>query len=203
MATVTDAPLENGVVFHAPARLLTIAGAIGLLASFILSIDKVRLLQDKIDGRTTRFHCDLSPFVSCSDVMASHQAAAFGFPNSFIGILGFTVVLTLGVVWLSGTAVQRWIWVGLQLGTIFGIAFVTWLQFQTIYRIGFLCPYCMVVWAVMIPIFVVVTAGTLQLFAPGRPVTRFVSNWTLLIVALWYLAVTAAIWFHFGSRLWA
>jgi uncharacterized membrane protein len=203
MAPVTDVSPAQPDPFRAPARLLTIGGAIGLLASFVLSVDKVKLLEDKIAGKSTTFSCDLSAFVSCGDVIASPQSSAFGFPNAFIGVLGFAVVLTLGVVWLGGMPVKRWIWAGLQLGSIFGIGFVTWLQFQSIYRIGYLCPYCMVVWAAMIPIFVVVTAGSLRLFAPGSAVTRFVSNWTLLIVALWYVAVAAAIWFEYGSRLWA
>jgi uncharacterized membrane protein len=200
---VTDSSELASATFRPPALLLTVAGSIGLLASFVLSADKVTLLEDKIAGKTTTFSCDLSAFVSCGDVMASPQSSAFGFPNAFIGILGFAVVLTLGVVWRAGAPVQRGIWAGLQAGAVFGIAFVTWLQVQSIYNIGFLCPYCMVVWAVMIPIFVVVTAGSLRMFAPTSGLTRLVSNWTLLIVALWYLAVAAAIWFEYGSRLWA
>ena len=31
-------------------------------------------------------------------------------------------------------------------------------------------------------------------------VTRLVSNWAVLIIALWYVAVLAAIWFEFGTR---
>lgn len=185
---------------RAPALLLVITAAIGELASFILSIDKVQQLQDKIDGKDSVFACDFSVWVSCSNVMASKQSAAFGFPNVFIGVLGFAVVLTLGVVWLSGAPVRGWIWGGLQAGTVFGIGFVTWLQVQSIYKIGSLCPYCMVVWAVMIPLFVGVTAYSLRLVAPGATITRLVSNWTVLIVALWYVAIGAAIWFEFGTR---
>lgn len=187
---------------QAPALLLIVTGAIGLLASFVLSVDKVQQLQDKIAGKDSTFACDLSPWISCSSVMESTQSEAFGFPNSFLGVIGFAVVLTLGVVWLRAP-VKGWIWGGLQAGTVFGIAFVTWLQFQSIYSIGKLCPYCMVVWAVMIPLFVGVTRHTLSRFVPDAAITRFVSNWTMLIVALWYVAVLAAIWFEFGSRLWA
>lgn len=203
MGDVTDATAPAAAPLRAPAALLTVAGAIGLLASFVLSVDKVTLLEDKLAGRTTAFNCDLSPFVSCSSVIGSPQSSAFGFPNAFLGVAGFAIVLTLGVVWLAGTPVRTWIWLGLQAGTIFGISFVTWLQFQSIYRLGFLCPYCMVVWAVMIPTFVVVTARSLGLLAPRSALTRFASNWTLLIVALWYLAVAAAIWFKFGMALFA
>ncbi len=188
---------------RAPALLLILTGAVGLVASFVLSMDKVQQLQDRIAGKESVFACDFSVWVSCSSVMASNQSEAFGFPNSFIGIVGFAVVLTLGVVWLSGAAVRGWVWGGLQAGTVFGIAFVTWLQYQSIYAIGSLCPYCMVVWAGMIPLFVGVTRHSLRLFAPEAAMTRLVANWTGLIVALWYVAVLAAIWFAFGSRLWA
>jgi uncharacterized membrane protein len=191
------------LIARTPARLLVVAGAIGLLAAFILSVDKVQLLQDKIAGKESGFRCDFSVWVSCSNVMASPQSAAFGFPNSFIGIVGFSVVLTLGVVLLAGSPLPGWMWAGLQFGTIFGIGFVAWLQFQSIYKIEALCPYCMVVWAVMIPLFVAVTAESLRRFHPGSGLARFVSNWTVLIISLWYVAVAAAIWFKFGSRIFA
>jgi len=196
-------PSSAAPALRVPALLLVITGVLGELASFVLAVDKVQLLQDKIDGKESQFGCDLSAWVSCSSVMASPQSAAFGFPNAYIGILGFAVVVTLGVVWLSGAPVRSWIWGGLQAGTVFGIGFVTWLQHETIYDIGALCPYCMVVWAMMIPLFVGVTAHSLRRWAPGAAVTRFVSNWTALIVALWYVAIGAAIWFQFGSRVLA
>jgi uncharacterized membrane protein len=186
-----------------PYVLMTIAGAIGLAAAFQLTIDKFTQLQDKIDGVESSFTCDISAFVSCGGVMDSDQASAFGFPNSLIGIVGFTVVTALGVMLWTGTGVARWVWTGLQLGVIFGIGFVTWLQYQSIYELDLLCPYCMVVWVVMIPLFVYVTACSLRGVAPESGLTKFVSNWSLLIVGLWYVGLASAIWFHFGDRLWA
>jgi uncharacterized membrane protein len=188
---------------RAPALLLIVTGAVGLFASLVLSAEKVQQLQDKLAGRESVFSCDFSAWVSCSSVLASPQSEAFGFPNSFIGVTGFAVVLTLGVIWLAGAPVKGWIWAGLQAGTVFGISFVTWLQHETIYEIGALCPYCMVVWVMMIPLFVGVTRHSLRLWAPDAGMTRLVSNWTVLIIALWYVAVAAAIWFQFGTRVLA
>ena len=199
----TDVPLDTEHEHRTPHVLMTIAGAIGLAAAFQLTIDKFTQLQDKIDGVESTFSCDFSAFVSCGGVMESDQASAFGFPNSLIGIVGFSVVTALGVMLWVGAPVVRWVWTGLQLGCLFGIGFVTWLQFQSIYRIDLLCPWCMVVWAVMIPLFVYVTACSLRGAAPRSAATRFVSNWSLLIVALWYVGIASAIWFHFGDRLWA
>ena len=203
----TDVPLDaepgTGPRHRTPHVLMTIAGAIGLAAAAQLTIDKFTLLQNKIDGVDTALSCDFSAFVSCGGVMDSPQGEAFGFPNPIIGIVGFTVVTVLGVLFWTGAPVVRWVWTGLQLGTVFGIGFVTWLQYQSIYELELLCPYCMAVWAVMIPLFVYVTACSLRGVAPQSPVTRFVSNWSVLIVALWYIGIASAIWFQFGERLWA
>lgn len=174
---------------------LAIAGGIGVLASAILTIDKINLLEAEAAGEQLALGCDLNAFVSCSGVIASEQAEAFGFPNPLIGIAGFAVVATLGVLLASGLRLPGWVWGGLQAGTVFGIAFVTWLQYQSIFTIGRLCPWCMVVWSMMIPIFVLVTARNV----PGR----FLRNWSGLIIALWYIAIAATIFFVFGDTLWA
>lgn len=184
---------------YPPRWALLIGGAIGLAASIILTIDKARLSDDP----DATFKCDINAFVSCAGVMASDQAAAFGFPNSYIGIAGFAGVVLIALALLVGIAVPSFVKVGLWLGALFGIGLVTWLQFQSIYEIGKLCPYCMVVWAVMILLFVVVTAWVLREFHPGSALTRFFTDWSVLIVALWYVAVAAAIWFEFGENLWA
>ena len=199
-----DESLSPAEESREPRFLLTITGAIGLLAATILTIDKFSLLQAKVDGTEKSLNCDISAFVSCSGVMESDQASAFGFPNSIIGIIGFAVVLTLGVLVAARVELPRFVWLGLQAGALFGIGFVTWLQIQSIYDIGKLCPWCMVVWTMMIPLFVGLTARNLRTYLPGSAITRFVDNWTVLIIALWYLAVAAAIWFAFGpERLFA
>jgi uncharacterized membrane protein len=199
----TDVPLDTEPRGRTPHVLMTFAGAIGLAAAVILTVDKFTLLQNKIDGVDTALSCDFGAWVSCSGVMDSAQGDAFGFPNPIIGIIGFTVVMTLGVMLWTSAPVARWVWTGLQLGCLFGIGFVTWLQYQSIYELELLCPYCIVVWVVMIPLFVYVTACSLRSAAPQSGVTRFVSNWSVLIVALWYIAIASAIWFQFGERLWA
>ena len=182
--------------------LLTIGGAIGLLSAAILIVEKVNFLQNKADGKPTDLSCDLNAFVSCGGVINTDQASAFGFPNPIIGVAGFAIVVTIGVLLLARVQLPTFFWAGLQAGVIFGIAFVTWLQVQSIYEIQKLCPWCMVVWSVMIPIFVWVTARNLRAYAPHNAVSRFVGDWTLLINVLWYVAVIAAIWFKFGENLW-
>lgn len=196
-------PIDTARGPQAPARglgwLLTIAGAIAMVSAAILIIEKINLLKNP-GGPLA---CDINPIVGCGNVINTDQAGVFGFPNPLMGVAGFAIVATLGVLMIARVALPAFVWLGLQAGVIFGIGFVTWLQYQSLYEIHALCPYCMVVWAMMIPIFIWVTARNLQAFAPGNPVARFVGDWTLLINILWYVAVLSAIWFEFGSSLWA
>jgi len=205
---VTSSTLETDELIDAErsrgvAWMMTIAGVFGLLASTILTVDKISLLQDKVDGTAKQLNCDLNAFVSCSAVMDSDQAHAFGIANSIFGVAAFAAVLMLGVLSLARVAFPTFVWIGMQAGVLFGIGFVTWLQSQSIYEIGKLCPWCMVVWAVTIPLFVLVTGRNLRTWRPDSALSRFVSDWTVLIILLWYVAVIAAIWFKFGSNLWA
>nr|WP_279672441.1 vitamin K epoxide reductase family protein [Flexivirga meconopsidis] len=132
--------------------ILSICGAIGLVAAGTLSIEKYKLLTNPFYAPS----CNVSATINCGTVMQSDQAAAFGFPNPFIGLVGFAVVLTIGVAVLAGARFSRWFWWGLTAGVAAGLVFVGWLAFQSIFVIEALCPYCMAVWAVML-----VLAGTM------------------------------------------
>jgi uncharacterized membrane protein len=79
------------------------------------------------------------------------------------------VVAAVGAALLAGAAFHRWFWLGLQAGVTFGFVFVHWLIFQSLYRIGALCPYRMIVWAVTISIFWYVTLRNL----PARLAVRY------------------------------
>jgi uncharacterized membrane protein len=184
-----------GVHVGLPSALwILIAGVAGLAASFTLTVEKIELLLDPSYVPS----CSLNPVLSCGSVMVTPQASVFGFPNPLIGIVAFTVVVTTGVLAVTGFSLPRWYWVGLATGTALGVGFVHWLIFQSLYRIGALCPYCMVVWAVTIPLLVVVAAVALRPLAPN-PVLRVLYDWRWSIVALWFTAVVLMI----AARFWS
>jgi uncharacterized membrane protein len=101
--------------------------------------------------------------------MASPQAEVFGFPNPLIGLIAFPVLTTTGIVVLAGARLPRWYWLGLQAGATAGVVFVHWLIFQSLYRIGALCPYCMAVWVVTITAFWYLTLHNLTSDRFGIP----------------------------------
>ena len=161
-----------------------IAGVVGLSAAAALTIEKIELLINPEYVPS----CSINPVLSCGSVMITPQASAFGFPNSLIGIVAFTVVLVTGVLAVANVRLPQWYWAGLATGTLLGAAFVHWLIFQSLYNIEALCPYCMVVWTVTIPLLVVVASIALRPLA-GNPVAKVLYQWRWSLVALWFTAV--------------
>ncbi|MFD8281240.1 MULTISPECIES: vitamin K epoxide reductase family protein [Streptomyces violaceusniger group] len=121
-------------------RLLALAGAIGWLASFQLTVDDWRLLKDP----AYRPPCDISPIVSCGSVMSSPEGSVFGFPNMLLGLGAFAAVAVLGLAVLGGARLHRALWLALNTGALAGVVFVHWLIYQSLFVLGRLCPYCAV-----------------------------------------------------------
>lgn len=179
--------------------ILLIGGIIGAFCAGMLTYEKITLLQNP----SSSLACDLNPIIACGSVINTSQASAFGFPNPFIGLFGFGVITTIGAALLAGATFKRWFWLGLQTGVSFGIAFVFWLQYQSLYNIGSLCPFCMVVWAIMIPIFWYTTlynlkAGHIKTKGVWKKISDFAQKHHGDILLVWYLLVIGLI----GYRFW-
>jgi uncharacterized membrane protein len=175
--------------------LLVIAGAVAWIASATLVLERLELYTNP----DAQISCDINSWISCGDVMKTSQAAIFGFPNPFIGLVAFAVVITTGVALLAGAELRRWYWIGLQVGITLGMALICWFFTQAVYVLAILCPYCMVVWSMMIPLFVWTTVRNLKHgVIPAAPaVAKFAADWAWVIVGLAYLGVIAAIFFKF------
>lgn len=129
--------------------LLVVLGAIGLVASAALAIEKYLKLADP----THVASCSINAFLDCGDAMGSWQGSLLGFPNPLLGVAAFPVVVTTGVVLLVGARLPRWYWLALLGGTTLALGLIVFLIWTTMYAISAMCPYCMVVWAVMLPLF--------------------------------------------------
>ncbi|MGB8389357.1 MAG: vitamin K epoxide reductase family protein [Mycobacterium sp.] len=174
-----------------------IAGAVGLAAALTLTVDKIRILLNPSYVPS----CNINPIVACGSVMVTPQSTIFGVPNPLLGIVGFTVVLVTGVLAVAKVALPQWYWIGLTTGTLIGAAFVHWLIFESLYRIGSLCPYCMAVWTVTMSLLVVEAS---IIFRPvlerGRGgLARVLYQWRWSIAVLWFTVVLLLIVVRFWS----
>jgi uncharacterized membrane protein len=152
------------------AILLLITGAAGLLAAWVITADKFKLLEAKVAGTSYTPGCSLNPVVSCGSVMESKQAAAFGFPNPMLGLVCYGIVICVAVSLLTRATFPRWYWLTFNFGTLFGVSFCTWLQYQSLYEINALCLWCSLAWVATITMFWYVTSFNIRngfLPAPG------------------------------------
>ncbi|MBJ7336323.1 vitamin K epoxide reductase family protein [Mycolicibacterium sp.] len=185
---------SSGRVSRPSALWILIAGAVGLTAAMTLTIEKIELLIDPAYVPS----CSINPVLSCGSVMVTPQASEFGFPNSLIGVVAFSVVVVTGVLAVSRVVLPQWFWTGLAVGTLLGVGFVHWLIYQSLYVIGALCPYCMVVWSVTVPLFVVVSSIALRPLA-GNGFARFLHQWRWSLVVLWFTAIILLILARFWN----
>lgn len=164
---------------------------IGLFFSALIMHDKILLLLDP----NFEPACTLNSVVSCTDVMSSDQASVFGFPNPFIGMIGFPVVMALAVVVATGVRLPRWIWMTTAVGLGLGVVFIHWLAYQAFYKIVALCPWCMVVWSVMLPLFVMTVVHTVREAKRerGEMIAHSVIGLPLLVLVAWYLGFVVLI----------
>ena len=179
---------------------LVVTGVLGFIASFTLTYERFKLLTDP----GYKPSCSINPIISCGNVMTTSQASVFGFPNPLMGIAGFAVVLAVGAGLLAGARYRRWFWAGLQLGVTLGLVLICWLITQSLYSIGALCPYCMVVWVIIFPMFWYVTLHNLK-----HRVLPFPERWREGLDAvltlhwfgplLWYLVVGGMVLIRFWS----
>jgi uncharacterized membrane protein len=172
-----------------------IAGVIGLAASLTLTVEKIEILLNPSYVPS----CNINPIVSCGSVMVTPQASILGFPNPLLGLVGFTVVIVSGVLAVAKVPLPQWYWAALAVGVLIGSAFVNWLIFQSLYRIGALCPYCMVVWVVTIALLVVVASVAIRPALQRRQTgpARVLYQWRWSIAALWFTAVFLLIMVRF------
>jgi uncharacterized membrane protein len=184
--------------------LLLIGGIIAMIASIMLSIE----VFDRLKNPHFVPVCNLNPILSCTSVADSSQAHAFGFPNYFIGTAGYAAVAAIGAAMLAGAKLKRWFWRLVEIGLLFAVGFLTWLQFQTLYRIGALCIFCMIVWVCTIPMFWYTTLYNLQMGHIGTParlrrLVSFLRRHHGDILILWFLIIIALIlkrfWYYWST----
>ena len=179
------------------AWILIVTGAIGLFASVELLVQKINLLSDP----NYVLNCDINPVLSCGSVITTDQASAFGFPNPIWGIMGFPALIMFGALILSGIKPPKWMWLSAQLVATLAFSFMIWLIYQSLYVIGALCPWCMVVWSVTIPIFWVLTIENLrqQFISFGSAISEIVVSLKSILVIATYIIIIGLIYIRWAD----
>lgn len=119
---------------------IMVAGAIlGLVASFTLSIEAIQIAKSS----NVVLPCDISAALSCGAVGRHPTASMFGFPNAFIGVISFSVILTVAVAGLMSTRFPKLFMYLAWAGALAGFVFAVWMFLISVFVIGVLCPWCL------------------------------------------------------------
>lgn len=187
--------------------LMLAFGIIGLAVSFILSVEKIHVLQNP----QATLSCSFNAVLDCSKVMQTWQSHVFGFPNMFIGLMAFPVVITVAVVMLTGASrLPRWFWRTAHIGYGLGLIFAYWLFFNSLYDIRVLCPWCLVITFTTTMLFELMTRYVLRNNIWGVSPTlntriqAFLNkDFDKLAVASWVVLLIVLVFLQFGADLFA
>lgn len=139
--------------FIGPWIEMLVSSMLGLLASFVLSIDALVLAENP----NADLSCNVSSTISCGTVGTSWQAELLGFPNAFLGILFESIVIAFAIAGLGRTIFPRWYMLGIQGLYTIALAFAYWLFFQAYFVIGAMCPWCLLITATTLLVFTSMT----------------------------------------------
>ncbi|WP_421083052.1 vitamin K epoxide reductase family protein [Rothia nasimurium] len=189
-----DSPLQA----QADRRLgwfTLVPGLLAFLSAAMLVYERMQIYMDA--GHKSI--CDLNALLNCGTVMRTWQAEVFGFPNPFIGIAGYAIVLTIATALIAGARFSTWYWVAMQIGHTLAMSFVLWLWYNTTFEINALCLFCMIVWIMQTAIFVKVTTRNIHAGVIPAPASfrEAAPNWTWFSIVLIYILMFGIIFIRF------
>jgi len=191
---------SNGWIFGT----MLVSACLSLTASFVLAIDAVRLAADP----ATSLSCNINAVISCGTVATSWQAQLFGFPNAFLGLAAEPVVITIAIASLGGVRFPRWFMLAAQTVYTLGVIFAYWLFYQSMFHIGALCPWCLLVTASTTLVFTTLTHVNIRdgnLPVPRRAQSALraalAADLDAIAVTIWLLALALAVVLKYGDAL--
>lgn len=181
--------------------ILTIVGVLGIVASFVLTYDKIQVLRDSSYDPG----CNINPILSCGSVMNTEQASLLGVPNTIFGLMAFSMLFTFGILLMSGAKFSRNVWLGAQVMATLGVVFMHYLFFQGVFRINAICPWCFVTWMITIPTFWYITVYNVRqqyLRVPKR-LGRLMQKHHADVLIVWYLVILGILlhrfWYYWST----
>lgn len=184
--------------------IMLAAGLLALWAAFTLTVNKFEVLQNP----DVVLACTINLVLDCSTVMSTWQSQVFGFPNMIIGLMAFSVVVTVALAGLSGVKFPRWWLIAANVGFLLGVIFSYWLFFQSVYVIAVLCPWCLLVTLATTLIFSTMTHYNLKHNTfkfknkVNDSIQRFLTaGYHQMIVLAWLALMAALVIVQFGNGL--
>lgn len=181
-----------------PSRAMAVwwicAGTAGWIVSFLLYHEYI----GQLTGGDPLISCSISPVVTCGPNLLSPGGNLLGFSNSIIGMVLFLGPIFAGVTALAAReGVRGWYWRVFALCVTGAFLLVHFFAYRSVFEYSSLCPWCMIIWLVTIPLFGTVIGWTLRagVWGTGAVVVRVggvILSWLPLLVLADYLVIAIA-----------
>lgn len=185
---------------------MLIGAVLSLTAAFVLSVESVEIAKNP----HAELSCSVNLVVNCATVAAHPTATMFGFPNSFLGLMTEPIVITVAIAGLAGIAFPRKFMFTAQVFYTLGFLFALYLLYLSMFVIGALCPWCLLVTLTTIMVWFAITRYNLRhnnLYMPKR-ISRRIHGWldrdydkAAMITLI--VGIIAAIILKYGDSLFA
>lgn len=199
--------MQTGKLGRVLPYIFIVASIIGLTASFVLTYDKIHVIENP----QYQPGCNINPILSCGSVMKTKQSMLFGVPNTIFGLVAFAMLGVVGVLLASGTQLKRWIWRSMWIAAALGMIFMHYLFFESAFRIHAICPWCFGVWMVTIAVFWPLSTYMLRHYVTlprmwgVRHILGVVRDHPLDVLVLWYLLILGTLlvkfWYYWSTLL--
>jgi uncharacterized membrane protein len=175
-STAFDSKLRDCIILLACALF-------GLTASFVLTLEKIHLLQNP----TAEPSCSINPFITCASAISSAQSEFLGVPLTLFGIMAYSALLALTVFLITKSVLSINMW-RLALGVAAaGVLGVQYLIGQSVFVLHVICPWCFGVWLTVPIIFTVMLGLSPSQVQHGRLQSLITHRWAILLA--WYSAL--------------
>lgn len=185
---------------------MLIGALLSLLAAFVLTIETFELAKNP----NAALSCNVNLILNCATVAAHPSAYTFGFPNPLLGLMAEPVVITVAIAGLLGIAFPRRFMFWAQIGYTLGFIFALYLFFTSMFVIGALCPWCLLVTVSTTFVFFAITRYNIRennLYLPKniqKAAHRFIEkDYDKLVLGIAVVAMIAGIFLKYGEGLFA
>lgn len=187
------------------ASMLT-GSILSLIASFVLSVEAVELAKNP----DAILSCSVNIILNCATVGLHPSSSMLGFPNPFLGLMAESVVITVAIAGLSGVKFPRLFMAVAQFFYTLGLIFALTLLYISMFIIGALCPWCLLVTLTTILVWFAITRYNIRennLFLP-KNVSKKAHEWLdkdydKFLMAIIIFLIVAGIFLKYGSGLFA
>lgn len=174
------------------AILWIVTAAVSWTVSFLLYREYVGQLSDA----PPMLSCNISPFITCGPNLLAPAGNLLGFTNAILGMTLFLGPIFASVGALASPGGMRaWYWRVFAVFVLGGYVLVHVFAYRSIFEFGSLCPWCLIVWLMTIPLFWSVAGWTLSAGVWGtgaRRVGALIGSWLVLIVVVDYVVIAVA-----------